>query len=268
MTVDVIFEDMYETLGLIGSDIGTGGTTDYTQLSNKPQINGNTLTGNKSGSEIGLVNAVPGKGLSTNDYTTAEKNKLSGIEAQANKTVIDNTLTNAGQAADAKAVGDALVGKVDKITGKQLSTEDYTTAEKTKLAGIEAQANKTVIDSTLTQTGQAADAKKTGDEIYILNVSVESLWNSVTGAGTKASNALDNEATAYNYHLQYHVGDYCLYQQKLYRCTVETPAAGETWNSSHWTAVTIGEVLSGLKTQIDNFQVATIAETKSFLGIT
>lgn len=29
-----------------------------------------------------------------------------------------------------------LGGKVDKVTGKQLSTEDYTTAEKTKLAGL------------------------------------------------------------------------------------------------------------------------------------
>ena len=29
-----------------------------------------------------------------------------------------------------------LAGKVDKVTGKQLSTEDYTTAEKSKLAGI------------------------------------------------------------------------------------------------------------------------------------
>jgi len=32
--------------------------------------------------------------------------------------------------------------KVDKVTGKGLSTEDYTAAEKTKLAGIEAGANK------------------------------------------------------------------------------------------------------------------------------
>ena len=79
------------------------------------------------------------------------------------------------------------------------------------------------------------------DELLRLGVSEESLWNSVTSAGTKASNALDNEAAAYNYHLQYHVGDYCLYQQKIYRCTVETPAAGETWNSSHWTAVTVGD---------------------------
>ena len=32
--------------------------------------------------------------------------------------------------------------KVDKVTGKGLSTNDYTTTEKNKLAGIEAGANK------------------------------------------------------------------------------------------------------------------------------
>ena len=36
----------------------------------------------------------------------------------------------------------ALSGKVDKVNGKGLSTNDYTTAEKNKLAGIEAGANK------------------------------------------------------------------------------------------------------------------------------
>ena len=34
---------------------GGGGTTDYDDLSNKPQINGNTLSGNKTGSQLGLV---------------------------------------------------------------------------------------------------------------------------------------------------------------------------------------------------------------------
>ena len=39
----------------------------------------------------------------------------------------------------------AIAGKVDKVEGKGLSTEDYTTAEKTKLAGIEAGANNYVL---------------------------------------------------------------------------------------------------------------------------
>jgi hypothetical protein len=39
------------------------------------------------------VDKVTGKGLSTNDYTTGEKNKLAGIAAEANKTVIADNLT-------------------------------------------------------------------------------------------------------------------------------------------------------------------------------
>ena len=39
---------------------GTGGTTNYNNLTNKPQINGVTLEGNKTGEEIGLVNENQG----------------------------------------------------------------------------------------------------------------------------------------------------------------------------------------------------------------
>ena len=40
------------------------------------------------------VDKVDGMGLSTNDYTTAEKDKLSGIEDGANKTVVDTELSS------------------------------------------------------------------------------------------------------------------------------------------------------------------------------
>jgi hypothetical protein len=46
-------------------------------------------------------------------------------DLNGNMDILDNTVTS----------------KVDKVTGKQLSTNDYTTAEKTKLAGIAAGAN-------------------------------------------------------------------------------------------------------------------------------
>lgn len=42
--------------------------------------------------------------------------------------------------------------KVDKISGKGLSTNDYTTAEKNKLASIAEGANKTIVDSELSST--------------------------------------------------------------------------------------------------------------------
>lgn len=41
-----------------------------------------------------FVEKVDGKGLSTNDYTTAEKTKLSGIDEKANKTVVEDNLTS------------------------------------------------------------------------------------------------------------------------------------------------------------------------------
>ncbi len=43
---------------------------------------------------------------------------------------------------------------VAKVAGKQLSTEDYTTAEQTKLAGIDAGAEENVIESITVNNGQ------------------------------------------------------------------------------------------------------------------
>lgn len=45
-----------------------------------------------------------------------------------------------------------LSGKVDKVDGKQLSTNDYTNDEKNKLSGISNGANKTTIVNSLTST--------------------------------------------------------------------------------------------------------------------
>lgn len=39
--------------------------------------------------------------------------------------------------------------KVDKVSGKGLSTEDYTASDKTKLANIESEANKTIVEQTI-----------------------------------------------------------------------------------------------------------------------
>ena len=129
------------------------------------------------------VDKVTGKQLSTEDYTTAEKTKLSGIENNAEVNVIEgvkvndisltpdvnkdvnitvptkvsdltndsgfidkdvNNLTNYTTTTDLTT---ALNNKVDKVNGKQLSTEDYTTVEKTKLAGIESGAEVNIIET-------------------------------------------------------------------------------------------------------------------------
>lgn len=96
-----------------------------------------------------------------------DKIKLNGATYDVGKTP-DTTLAVSGSPADAAKVGTELDKKVDKVTGKGLSTEDFTTVEKTKLAGIAEGATNIVIDPTLTQEGQAADAKETGDKITSL----------------------------------------------------------------------------------------------------
>lgn len=56
-----------------GGGGGGGGTTDYLDLTNKPQINGVTLTGNKATSDFGLINTFQGTIAEWNQLTTAEK---------------------------------------------------------------------------------------------------------------------------------------------------------------------------------------------------
>lgn len=87
-----------------------------------------------------LVHIKDGNGNINNIYPATKIQNVDGLQT----------------ALDAKAnssdVTSGLAGKVDKETGKGLSTNDYTTAEKNKLSGIEAQANKTVVDSSLSTT--------------------------------------------------------------------------------------------------------------------
>ena len=103
----------------------------------------------------GKVDKVTGKDLSTNDFTDACKTKLQGIDDQANKTIVDNALdSTSSNPVQNSVIKNALDGKVSTENGKGLSTNDYTTTEKNKLAGIESQANKTVVDDSLSGSSE------------------------------------------------------------------------------------------------------------------
>lgn len=103
----------------------------------------------------GKVDKVTGKDLSTNDFTDAYKTKLQGIDDQANKTIVDNALdSTSSNPVQNSVIKSALDGKVSTENGKGLSTNDYTTTEKNKLAGIESQANKTIVDDSLSGSSE------------------------------------------------------------------------------------------------------------------
>ena len=169
------------------------------------------------------VDKVTGKGLSTNDYTTAEKDKLNGVKsgAQVNPQVTVNgsgreilgyflnddtgvlsmwysdttspeggaiavPLASAAQGA-IESLYTALTGKVDAEDGKGLSTNDYTTAEKNKLAAFGAASTyalKTDITnmykykgSVATVSALPASGNTTGDVYNVEATGMNYAWN-------------------------------------------------------------------------------------------
>lgn len=150
---------------LVKSDVGLGNVDNTADVDKPISTAQQTALDNK-------VDKVTGKGLSTNDYTTAEKSKLNDIQAgaQVNPHVNVNgsgreifgyflnddtgvlsmwysdttspdgglitvPLASAAQGA-IQSLSNAIAGKVDAEDGKGLSTNDYTTAEKNKLAAF------------------------------------------------------------------------------------------------------------------------------------
>ena len=86
-----------------------------------------TLNSNITQLQTQKVDKVEGKGLSTNDYTTPEKNKLAAIEAEANKYVLP--------AATASALGGVKIGS--NITLANGGTISITKANVTSALGVD-----------------------------------------------------------------------------------------------------------------------------------
>ena len=56
---------------------------------------------------------------------------------------------------------------------------------------------------------------------------------------------------AYDDTATYSVGDLCIYNNTLYKCTTAITTA-EAWNASHWTATSIADEINELKSGLDN----------------
>jgi hypothetical protein len=144
----------------LASITGTNtGDQDLSGFSTTTQLATKANTTDVTTSLAGKVDKVIGKELSTNDYTTTEKNKLAAITG-TNTGDQDlsgfATTTQLATKANTTDVTTSLAGKVDKVTGKELSTNDYTTNEKNKLAAI----SGTNTGDQLNISGNAATATK------------------------------------------------------------------------------------------------------------
>ena len=83
-TVDVTIGDVYNVNDTGANYVATSTTPTWDKLSETVDLSGYATTAAMNSALGNKVDKVSGKVLSTNDYTTAEKNKLAGIAASAN----------------------------------------------------------------------------------------------------------------------------------------------------------------------------------------
>ena len=108
----------------VQSDIET--MVDTAVESALPSINGKTMTGDHNGAYYDLVDTVSGKGLSANDYTSADKEVVTRLN-DPTKGLSTNDYTDADK---------AVVARLND-SSKGLSTNDYTDADKQKLEDLD-----------------------------------------------------------------------------------------------------------------------------------
>lgn len=170
-------------------------------LSNRVKVNEDKLTiinGNES-TTGSIANAIKQAKSYTDTTVTAEQTRAEAAEQKltgdlasevtrakgaesANATAIANEVERATGVEDAlnNDVNQLYTQKVDKIEGKGLSTNDYTTPEKNKLAAIEAEANKYVLPAA---TASALGGVKIGSNITLADGGTISITkNNVTSA--------------------------------------------------------------------------------------
>ena len=156
-------------------------------LTNRVKVNEDKLTiinGNES-TTGSIANAIKQAKSYTNTTVTAEQTRAENAEQKLTSDLASEvTRAKGAESANATAIANEVeratgveetlnsnitqlqTQKVDKVEGKGLSTNDYTTPEKNKLAAIEAEANKYILPAA---TASALGGVKIGSNITLAN---------------------------------------------------------------------------------------------------
>ena len=205
------------TIHAIGGGGGTGGTTDYNALDNKPQIEGNTLTGNKTADDLGLMSktainsALANKADKSTTYTKTEVNSAisTAISGKADTSYVDEQLedkvdvttytaglankadkTELDDKADTSYVNTQLANKADtsyvntQLSGK-VDTETYT-------AGLNTKADKSDTYSKSDVDSKISTAVSSKADTSYVNTQLEAKADkSTTYTKTEVDSAID-----------------------------------------------------------------------------
>lgn len=170
-------------------------------LTNRVKVNEDKLTiinGNEA-TTGSIANAIKQAKSYTDTTVTAEQTRAKNAEQKLTSDLASEvTRAKGAESANATAIANEVeratgveetlnsnitqlqTQKVDKVEGKDLSTNDYTTPEKNKLAAIEAEANKYILPAA---TASALGGVKIGSNITLANGGTISITkNNVTSA--------------------------------------------------------------------------------------
>ena len=119
---------------------------DYNSLTNKPVIPSTEGLATESYVQQKIAEAsLSGGEVDLSEYATkAELNNKSNLDHKHDEYVTESELNQKGYLTEHQDIS----GKVDKVSGKQLSTNDYTNEEKAKLQSIETNANNYIHPTT------------------------------------------------------------------------------------------------------------------------
>ena len=186
-------QDRKEAIATINNNISS--------LTNRVKVNEDKLTiinGNEA-TTGSIANAIKQAKSYTDTTVTAEQTRAENAEQKLTSDLASEvTRAKGAESANATAIANEVeratgveetlnsnitqlqTQKVDKVEGKGLSTNDYTTPEKNKLAAIEAEANKYVLPAA---TASALGGVKIGSNITLANGGTISITkNNVTSA--------------------------------------------------------------------------------------
>ena len=180
---------------------------------------------------------------------------------------------------NADIIDTALANKVEKISGKQLSTNDYTTAEKNKLAGMEAGAQVNAVTSVAGKTGAvtlsgtdvpAATTSARGTVQLNNTLTSTSTTNALTAAQGKILKDLVEtkvnsiDFTAFNQAITQHMNntnnphnvtkeDVELGSVQNYGLATQAEATAGTSNAKYMTPLRTKETVTALAPSMDEF---------------
>lgn len=174
-----------------------------------PQASASTLGGIKVGDNLAIDSST---GALSGNYSAAttsanglmsssDKSKLDGIAAGATAVTVDSSITSSSEnPVQSAAIYTALAGKVDTESGKGLSSNDYTTTEKNKLAGIAEGANNYTLPAATTSAlgGVQVGSNLTVDANGVISGNYSNATQSAAGLMSAADKtALDTKPDVY-----------------------------------------------------------------------